>query len=86
MNKFYAVRQARTRVIGSRKMTLAEAEREVAVWREEIGPAVVVPASREVTHAVRVYDQEVLSGLLRGAQEHVPGRSTHDDLREVPRG
>lgn len=62
--RFYAVRQARTRVIGSRVMTLEEAEREVSVWRNEIGPAAVVPATRELASAVRTYDQAVLAPLV----------------------
>lgn len=61
---FYAVRQARTRVIGSRVMSLAEAEREVAAWLEDVGPAVAVPATPELARAVRAYDQAVLARLL----------------------
>ena len=37
--KFIAIRQAKTKVVGSRVMTRHEAEREVAVWRDNIGPA-----------------------------------------------
>jgi hypothetical protein len=62
--RFYAVRQGTGRAIGSRAMALAAAEREVSVWREHIGPAVVVPATPEVAHAVRTYDQETLGALL----------------------
>jgi hypothetical protein len=62
--KFFAVRQARTRVIGSRVMTRAEAELEVTVWLREIGPAAVVPVTDELTHAVRVYDQDMLRAVL----------------------
>lgn len=64
--KFYAVRQARTRIVGSRIMTRTEAEEEVTVWSAEIGPARVVPATRDLTHAVRVYDQDVLRTALYG--------------------
>jgi hypothetical protein len=62
--RFYAVRQARTKVIGSRTMTRGEAEREVAVWNEQIGPARVVPATEQARHAVRTENQAVLSALL----------------------
>lgn len=64
--RFYAVRQARTKVIGSRTMTRGEAEREVAAWLEHIGPAVVVPATPETRHAVRTEDQAALGKLLAG--------------------
>ena len=66
--RFFAVRQARTRVIGSRIMTRAEAELEVTVWSAEIGPAKVVPVTKELTHAVRVYDQAVLRTVLYGPE------------------
>jgi hypothetical protein len=62
--KFYAVRQARTRVVGSRVMTYREAIEEVTVWRQEIGPAVVAPVSDELKRAVSSYDQAVLAPLL----------------------
>jgi hypothetical protein len=62
--RFCAVRQARTRVIGSRLMTREEAEREVSVWRDEIGPAVVADATDALMRAVRAYDQAVLAPLL----------------------
>jgi hypothetical protein len=45
--RFYAVRKTSRSIIGSRTMTQAEADREVAAWREHIGPAAVVPAVRE---------------------------------------
>ena len=64
--KFYAVRQARTRIVGSRVMTRAEAELEVTVWSSEIGPAKVVPWSDGMRRAVRVYDQAVLHAALYG--------------------
>jgi hypothetical protein len=64
--KFFAVRQARTRIVGSRVMTRAEAELEVSVWSAEIGPAKVVPVTRDLTRAVRVYDQDVLRAALYG--------------------
>jgi hypothetical protein len=62
--KFFAIRQARTRVVGSRVMTRPEAEIEVSVWAADIGPARVVPVTKELTHAVRVYDQAVLNAAL----------------------
>lgn len=65
--RFYAVRQARTKVIGSRTMTRGEAEREVAAWLEHIGPAAVVPATQQARTAVRTGDQAVLGKLLAGA-------------------
>jgi hypothetical protein len=64
--RFYAVRQGRTKVIGSRTMTRGEAEREVAAWTEHIGPAVVVPATPANRRAVHTEDQEVLAALLAG--------------------
>lgn len=64
--KFYAVRQARTKVIGSRVMSRKEAEWEVTVWSGEIGPAKVVPWSEDLRRAVRVYDQEALRAVLYG--------------------
>jgi hypothetical protein len=74
--RFYAIRQARIRIIGSRTMTLAQARREVAVWRAEIGPAVVVPATKETRRAVRAYDQVALSALLTGTAQP---RCAHPD-------
>jgi hypothetical protein len=73
--RFYAIRQARSKVIGSRAMLLAEAEREVRIWGREIGPARVVPAAglvlddraitaSDLAHAIRYYDQAVLVPLL----------------------
>ena len=64
--KFYAVRQARTRVVGSRVMTRKEAEWEVTVWSSEIGPAKVVAWSEDLRRAVRAYDQDVLRAALYG--------------------
>jgi hypothetical protein len=61
---FYVLRQARTRVIGSRVMTEAEANREAQVWAAEIGPAVAVPATPALAQAVRFYDQDVLVPIL----------------------
>jgi hypothetical protein len=67
--RFFAVRQARTKVIGSRSMTKGEADREVKAWREHIGPAVVVPADKPgVRHAIRTEDQAVLAQLLAEGQ------------------
>jgi hypothetical protein len=63
---FYAIRQARTRVIGSRSMTRAEADREVAAWAAEIGPARVLPVSPDLAAAVRSYDQAILVPALKG--------------------
>jgi hypothetical protein len=65
---WYCIRQARTRVIGSRVMTRAEADTEARVWREYIGPAVTVPATSDLAHAVRYYDQSVLAPLLTGGR------------------
>jgi hypothetical protein len=62
--KFYAVRQGRTRIIGSRLMSLAEASREVAMWTADVGPAAVVPDSPAMRTAVRRYDQAVLRPAL----------------------
>ena len=62
--KFIAIRQARTKVIGSRVMTRHEAEREVSVWRDEIGPACYVPAASDVRSMVRRNDSEALSKIL----------------------
>jgi len=64
--KFYAVRQARTKVIGSRLMSHAEANTEVAAWSEDIGPAKAVPDSPAMRRAVRAYDQETLGAALYG--------------------
>jgi hypothetical protein len=67
--RFYAIRQTRRpRVIGSRSMTLADAEREVRVWAREIGPAVVVPATPETRAAVRREDQTEMAAILAAAQ------------------
>jgi hypothetical protein len=62
--KFYAIRQAATKVIGSRLMSQAEASREVAWWTAEIGPAKVVPDSPAMRQAVRTYGQDVLRAAL----------------------
>jgi hypothetical protein len=61
---YYVIRQARTRVIGSRRMSLKDAEREVTAWTAEIGPAVAVPATPELKRAVTAYDQAVLVPVL----------------------
>jgi hypothetical protein len=66
--RFYAVRQARSKVIGSRTMTRGEAEREVRAWRANIAHAVVVPATPENRRAVRTGDQDALGALLSGGQ------------------
>lgn len=62
--RFYAIRQARTKIIGSRTMTSDEAGREVAAWRDEIGPAAIVPVSAESRKAVRTEDQAALAALM----------------------
>jgi hypothetical protein len=64
--RFYAVRQCTRKVVGSRTMTEAEARREVAAWREHIGPAAVVPATGAARRAVRTDDQAALAALLAG--------------------
>lgn len=61
---YYAVRQARTKVVGSRAMTRDEAEREVSLWRQEIGAACVMPYTAELRRAVAAGDQAVLSRVL----------------------
>lgn len=61
---YYAVRQARTKVVGSRAMTRAEADREVSLWRQEIAGARVMPVTPELQRAVRAMDQAVLSRAL----------------------
>ena len=63
-DRYYAIRQARTKVIGSRSMTEAEAAREVAAWAAGIGPARVVAKTPAVARAVRTYDQAALTALL----------------------
>lgn len=65
-SSFYAIRQARTRVIGSRAMTREQADREVAAWAAEIGPARVLPVTPDLAAAVRTYDQAVLVPALKG--------------------
>lgn len=63
--RFYAVRRfASGKVLGSRTMTRAEADREVSAWREGIGPALAVPATDDMRRAVRTEDQAVLAPLL----------------------
>jgi hypothetical protein len=62
--RYYCIRQARSKVIGSRTMTLDEAGREAAVWRDEIGPAAVVVADDAARKAVRTEDQAALKALL----------------------
>lgn len=66
--RFYAVRQGRSKVIGSRTMTRGEADREVAAWTEHIGSAVTVPATPANRRAVHTEDQAVLTALLAGGQ------------------
>jgi hypothetical protein len=62
--RYYCIRQARTKIIGSRTMTLDEAGREAAVWRDEIGPAAVIVADDAARKAVRTEDQATLAKLL----------------------
>jgi hypothetical protein len=64
--RYYCIRQARTTVVGSRTMTHDEAGREAAAWRDDIGPAAVVPATAEVRAAIRRKDQAALTALLGG--------------------
>lgn len=66
--RFYAIRKAKTKIVGSRTMTRAEAEREVAAWRASIGPAVVVPATHANRGAVHRDDQTALAALLAEGQ------------------
>jgi hypothetical protein len=61
---FYAIRQARTRIIGSPVYTRAEAEREAAAWAADIGPAVAVLSTPALAQAVRCYDQDALGEIL----------------------
>lgn len=67
--KYYAVRQARSKVIGSRIMTKPEAERECRVWNAEIGPAAAIPATPEVRRAVHRDDAATLARLLAEATQ-----------------
>jgi hypothetical protein len=66
--RFYAVRQARTKVVGSRPMSRREADRETAVWRERIGPAAVVPVNPTTRRAVLSEDQATLAAYLTAGQ------------------
>jgi hypothetical protein len=66
---YYAIRQARSKVIGSEAMSRARAEREAATWAANIGPAAVVPVTPELARAVRAYDQSVLVPLLAAASQ-----------------
>ena len=81
MDKFYAVRQARTLVIGSRMMTRDEAAREVTAWRAEIGPACTVPVTEQSTRAVNSGDQQALM-QAEGFGRYVLA----DPLPEMPAG
>jgi hypothetical protein len=68
--RFYVIRQARTRVIGSPVMTAVQARREYAAWtspQSGVGPARIVPVTPALRRAVRAYDQDVLVPLLAGA-------------------
>lgn len=62
--KFIAIRQGHAKVIGSRVMTEYEAGREVAAWRDDIGPACYVPATSDVRSMVRRDDTEALAEIL----------------------
>ena len=64
IDKFICIRQAHTKVIGSRVMSQHEAGREVAAWRDEIGPACYVPATSEVRSMVRRDDTAALAEIL----------------------
>ena len=63
-DKYIVIRQARTKVIGSRVMTAYEAGKEVAAWRDEIGPACYVPATEDVRSMVRRDDSKALAEIL----------------------
>jgi hypothetical protein len=68
--RFYAVRQFRSGAVrGSRLMSEEDAAREVAAWREQIGPAAMVPDSPQARQAVRRDDSPALFRLLL---EHEP--------------
>lgn len=84
---YYAIRQARTKVVGSRAMTRAEAEHEVSLWRQEIGGARVMPYTAELRRAVAAMDQAVLSRVLAqlGARfEHAHMRDPGDATLGTP--
>jgi hypothetical protein len=86
--KFYAVRQFRGgKVLGSRIMTEAEAQREVAAWRLAVGRAAVVADAADVREAVHSDDQTVLSKLLNDNEPHVwistTSHRSRDRLRQV---
>jgi hypothetical protein len=68
--RWYAVRQFRSGAVrGSRLMSEEDAAREVAAWREQIGPAAMVPDSPQARQAVRRDDSPALFALLL---EHEP--------------
>jgi hypothetical protein len=83
LEKCYAVRQFRSgKIVGSRLMTEAEATREVATWRAEIGRAGVVAADLRASTAVRKEDQAELARLLDEAEPHVWIATTSHRSRE----
>lgn len=59
------------KVLGSRVMTRAEADREVSVWRAEIGPAAVAPATATIRAMSDADDSAALADVLR--QLSIPG-------------
>jgi hypothetical protein len=68
--RWYAVRMnSRGVTLGSRLMREQDAAREVAAWREQIGPAAMVPDSPQARQAVRRDDSPALFRLLL---EHEP--------------
>jgi hypothetical protein len=68
--RWYAVRMnSRGVTLGSRLMSEEDAAREVAVWREHIGPAALVPDTPQARQAVRRDDSPALFRLLL---EHEP--------------
>jgi hypothetical protein len=75
---FIAVRRFSSgRVLGSRVMTRDEAEREVTLWRAEIGPAAVAPATDAICAMSDADDSAGLADVL--AQLSMPA-----DMRTMP--
>jgi hypothetical protein len=63
--EYIAVRQFSSgRVLGSRVMTRHEADREVSVWRAEIGPAAVAPATPAIRAMSEADDSAGLADVL----------------------
>jgi hypothetical protein len=77
-SEFIAVRRFSSgRVLGSRVMTHDEAEREVTLWRAEIGPAAVAPATPAIRAMSDADDCDGLADVL--AQLSIPA-----DMRTMP--